>query len=65
MGVVPLFLLECLYPDLEEVVLDTQVPGGQGSSPWQLPGYGKNCVQYLREALHEDQLLGLYLSLLV
>ena len=52
---VPWFLLRHLHLGLGEVVLDTQVPDGQGSFPWQLLGYSKKCVQYLRETLCEDQ----------
>ena len=57
MGVVPWFLLQCMYRGLGEVALDAQVPGGQGSSPWQLLEYGKNdCVPVrTKHALHSIQ----------
>ena len=64
MGVVPWFLLQCMYPGLGEVALDTQVPGGQGSSPRQLPEYSKiGDHYYSTQSPCEDQSLALYLAL--
>ena len=64
MWVVPWFLLQCMYPGLGEVALDSQVPGGQGSSPRQFPEYGKiGDHHYSRQSPCEDQSLGLYLML--